>query len=301
MSDSTAYDEDEQAQAHYGENPSIARTYALFDIQRFADAEKIIRQELAAEPEDALWLYLLARAQLGQEQWEHAEQSLLQSLSIDPDEGWCYFLLSLIEHHFKNFSKELEYAQQACKIDAEEVSFLQRLAEAHLQNGEIQTARATLQQIIKINPNSQETFELLGQIAYQLDDIDEAEAAYRQALTFDPNDLGNLKNLAYTLMASDKNNREVIDLLFNILQMDPSNHTIADELHAVIRNWIGKNSLKGVNKQRLKELPDELQYFYQDYNEREASSTTWGFYTWILIWIAAIIGLSFIASFFTGI
>ena len=46
--------------------------------------------------------------------------------------------------------------------------------------------------------------------------------------------------------------------------------TISKKLHVAIREWISKNSFKCKGKKALEELPETLQYFYNDYKGRSS-------------------------------
>ena len=64
--------------------------------------------------------------------------------------------------------------------------------------------------------------------------------------------------------------------------------TISKNLHVVIREWISKNSFKGKSKKALEELPETLQYFYNDYKGRSSVFDAWGNYSWTLLWIGVL-------------
>ncbi len=278
------------------EDVHFARINALFDVNRYQEAEKLIREQLSNEPEDAYWLFQLARAQIGQDNLTAAEETLFNSLSCDPEYAWSYYLLSTVSHQLHNFTQELKCAKKAAEMNPEEASFLQRLAEAHIQNGEVKSARLTLEQVVKLEPDSEESFRLLGDIEFELNNFPAAEEAYRQALKFNPEDISLLNDLARSLMSQKKKLRESIDVLYNIVQLDPTNRIISKNLYVAIREWIDKNSFKGKGKKALDELPENLQYFFKDYKERSSIFEAWGKFAWSFVWIGALIGVTYLFS-----
>jgi len=274
-------------------NDNQARVDALFDVNRYQEAEKLIREQLSIEPEDAYWLYYLARVQLVQDKPKDAENSLFNSLRCDPSYSWGYFLLSCVSHELRNFVQELKCAKKCVELDPEEPAFLQRLAEAHIQNGEVKHSRLVLQQLLKIDPDSETTFQMLGDIEFELGNFLAAEEAYRGALKFDPENIEILNDLARCLMSQKKKLREAIDVLYNLVQLVPANKTISKNLYLAIRDWVDKNSFKGKGKKSFVELPESLQYFYNDYKGRTSIFEAWGNFTWVFVWIAALAVMTF--------
>ena len=271
-----------------GEAAELSRVEALFDVQRYAEAENLIRKQLAEFPEDAYWLYTLARAQLAQDKNEAADDSLVVCLRSDPQFSWGYFLLSIVSHRDHLFSRELECAKQAALLEPEEPAFLQRLAEAHLQNGEIKKAKLVLEQLIKLEPDTIESFRLLGDIELELFNFDKAEAAYRQALKFEPENLSLLNDLARSVLSQKGKTRESIEIFYNMIQLEPTDKTIAKNLYIAIKEWTDKGSVKGQTKKSLAELPEPLQHFYNDYKGRLSVFESMSKMGWIVIWLGAI-------------
>jgi len=257
-------------------NSDSAKIEALFDVNRVLDAERQIREQLAFEPEDSYWLFMLSRAQIAQEQLIEAEDSLFSSLQSNPEYDWAYYLLSTVCHQLQKFVQELDYAKQAAKLDPEEPMFIKRLAEAHLQNGEIANARNTLAQLVKLEPDSIDTFSLLGDLEFELNNFPEAERAYRDALKFEPEDISLLNDLARSMMAQKGKLRESIDVFFNVIQLDPTNVLIAENLHVAIREWINN--------------------FYLDFKSRSNIFKSWGRFGWSIVWAIALIGATYLFS-----
>lgn len=272
------------------------RVDALLDMNRPEEAEKLIRQELSEFPEDAYWLGTLARAQLAQNKFNDAQELLFSALSADPDFAWNYFLLSIVSRNLRNFGQELKTAQKAAELTPEEPLFLQRLAEAQLQKGEIKNARETLNQVTKLEPDSIEAFELFGDIEFQLENYAAAEKAYRQALKFDPEKISLLNDLARSLLGQKKKRGEAIDVLFNIVQLDPTDKAITDNLYIAIQEWVDANSFRGKGKKALKELPEPLQYFFNDYKKRSSIFKAWGTFTWTFAWIGTLAAATYLIS-----
>ena len=266
--------------------PSIIdKIETLLNINRYEEAEAHCYQALAEEPEDVYIHCLLARTQLYLNKPKDSELTLKQAIQCDPDYPWTYYLLSKVNHELLKFTLELSYAEKAAQLDPEEVTFLIRLTEAQLQNGDIKQAKATIQQVIKLDPDSVVGLWLLGDVELQLANYSSSEKYYREALKFDPENIGLLSDLATSLSAQKNKLRESIDILFNIVQLDPTNKSISKNLYSVIQDWLDKNSFKGKGKQALSDLPEPLQYFYQDYKSRSSIFEAYGRFGWTFIWI----------------
>ncbi|TQV76448.1 tetratricopeptide repeat protein [Aliikangiella marina] len=273
-----------------------SRIEALIDISRYEDAEKLSREALASEPEDAYLLFLLARAQFGQSAYDQCEATLHACLAADPEFSWAYYLLSLLHHIEKRFNSEIQCAEKAASMAPQEPTFIQRLAEAYLTSGEVKQAKAVLQQLLEIEPDSKAAHQLMGDIDFRLTNYAAAETHYRQALTFDPENIELLNDLARSLYGQKGKHQEALDMWFNMVQLDPTNPVLTDNLISSIKDWQGEKSASGKGKNQLSDLPQALQYFYEDHQKRQSFMQKWGYIVWPVIWIVVLAGVSFLFS-----
>lgn len=282
---------------HYSEGDNgLQKVELLFDLKRYPEAEQAIRQHLIDDPEDVFLLYSLARAEYLQDKFKEAETSLFNCLVNDPNYGWGYYLLSHVNHQLLNFDHELKHALKSVELEPDEPVFLERLSQAYLQSGEVHRAKIILEEVIKIEPDASRHYEMLGDISFQLGDYSSAENAYRDALKFDPEDTALLNDLARSLLEQRGKTREAIDVFYNIIQLEPTNSLAAKNLFISINTWLDNNSFKGRWIKAKKELPESLQYFYDDYKKRTSIFEAWGKFVWTFIWIVVLGGLTWFFS-----
>jgi len=273
-----------------------SRIEALLDISRNEEAEKLAREALASEPEDAYLLFLLARAQLDQSSYNECEETLYACLAADPEFSWAYYLLSVIHNHEKRFNAEIECAEKAASMQPHEPHFIKRLAEAYLTSGEVKRAKEVLQQLLETDPDSKEAHQLMGDIDFRLTNYAAAEIHYREALTFDPENIELLNDLARSLYGQKGKHQEALDMWFNMVQLDPTNEVLVGNLVSVIKDWKDQKSTSGNGKNKLSDLPQALQYFYDDHQKRQSFMQTWGYIVWPIVWVAALAVVSYLFS-----
>ena len=273
-----------------------SRIEALLDLSRYEEAERLSREALASEPEDAYLLFLLARAQLEQSAYDACEETLHACLAADPEFAWAYYLLSLIHHYEKRFNSEIQCAEKAVSMQPHESSFIKRLAEAYLTSGEVKRAKEALQQLLKAEPDSKEAHQLMGDIEFRLTNYESAEESYRQALTFDPENIELLNDLARSLYGQKGKHQQALDMWFNMVQLDPTNEVLVENLIAVVKDWQDQRSTSGNGRNKLSDLPEALQYFYDDHQKRQSFVQKWGHIFWPVVWIAVLGAVSFLFS-----
>lgn len=265
-----------------------ARIEAYFDVGKYAEAEKRIRLCLAQEPDNAHHLANLGRALMCQDKFSDAEKALRNSLGVAPDFAWALFLLSMAYHELHNFEAELVFAKKAAANDPEDVDYLQRLADAHMQNGQTGQARTVLQQVVKLTPDAVDPYSLLGDLELHLENYAAAEKAYRNALKYEPESSMLLQNLAVSLLNQRKKRRDGIEVLYNVIQLDPGNSGAVENLFLGLKMWLDQHTLTARRKAEFDKLPAPLQHFYQDYKDRNSIFETWGTYTWVAVWVAVL-------------
>jgi Tfp pilus assembly protein PilF len=203
------------------ENPTIDRAIVLLETQRYADAEKILRQGLTQYPQDALALTLLAICQLhldkkkdalttmeqavslapdepfvltthGRILWHNnqmdaARQSLRSALQLDPTFSEAYSVITQIEYQQRNWQVALLNAEQGLEHDPENQALINFRAMALVKLKRSSEASETLDYALYNDPEDSFSHSNKGWVKLEQGHYGEAVASFKEALRFNPN------------------------------------------------------------------------------------------------------------------
>ncbi|EFV12094.1 tetratricopeptide repeat protein [Segniliparus rugosus] len=196
------------------------RAAALLELGRHAEAEALIRQGLAAEPHDFLFLSQLARSLIGQGKakaalavsrelaaqqpesaYAHrllavchamrgrlrlAEEAARQAVALDPEDGWNYFVLADSMRATVSRRWEMRDASvRAVELDPHEASFHLLVGRLHLRV-DPELARRSLEEVLRLEPENAEAHRLLVESNAKSVGLAETVDGVRHSLRLDP-------------------------------------------------------------------------------------------------------------------
>ncbi|NTS76506.1 hypothetical protein HR060_06445 [Catenovulum sp. SM1970] len=265
-----------------------ARADHLLELARYEEAIPVIGIQLAKAPDNAMLHYQMARAFLGLNDFNAADKHADTMISVDPNNPMGFYLKSLTSHALKNFVGELSYAEQAVILCPDDADFLKRLSQARLQNGLIAKARESAEQMMLLAPDEPESHEVMADICLALKDYYQAKVHVVKALEYSPNSYVLLNDLARCHIGL-KDRKLAIDTMFNALQQLPDSETLRSNMFRTIQSFLDLERLKG--RAALKSLPEELQFFYRDYQQRTNAFEKHGTLMWGVFWLILMGGL----------
>jgi len=199
----------------------IERASLLFEQMRFSDAEKIIIEVLAIEPNNLFCLQMLAeikleknenksaleiinnviglnpdydvlyytkaRILLSLEKIDEAHICIEEAISINPYDADNYALRGYILNAKKKFEEALETANRALEIDASNVFALNVRSTALLKLYRKEDSFSTIEGALNEDPNNSYTHANYGWGLLEKGEIDKALSHFSEALKKDPN------------------------------------------------------------------------------------------------------------------
>ena len=201
--------------------PQVLRGLQLKDLGRYADAEKILKEALALEPNDDFTLHHLAACQLHQPRRERdalatidsaialepndADHHVLRSyilssldrakdglaaaqtaLGLDPQHSGAFTAEAQAHLHMEQWPRAEQAARQALALDADNAAAANQLAHAlRLQNKLAENA-THLAGMLARDPEDAYTHANAGWAALQRGEHRVAEGHFREALRLDP-------------------------------------------------------------------------------------------------------------------
>lgn len=211
--------------------------YELFELGRYADAEKEIRRNLAVTPDDGhghamlAWCLLqldrpaealesaqrsvglapdmavghsvLARAYLGLDRAKDALAPAREALRLEPSHAAHHGLLAAIHLQTREFAEAVAFAESGLDLDAEDVTCqnIRAIALAKLDRPE--EAAETIDTSLALDPEDPMGHASKGWVLVQRGDYKEAQASFREALRLDPQNEWAREGLAQTIKASN--------------------------------------------------------------------------------------------------
>ena len=111
---------------------AASRGTELYEANQFADAESALREEVAAEPDNATAWQALGMTLLRLNKVNDAQDALRKSATLNPDSAAAPLGLAEAAAHEKNFEEANIFVQEAAKInnDSSELSYVRGVIKA---------------------------------------------------------------------------------------------------------------------------------------------------------------------------
>ncbi len=180
---------------------------------RLAEAERLYRSILDAEPQQADAAALLGVLLAGRKAFEEALPLLEYAIDIDPKAPLFRFFLGNVLFDMGEFTR----AEKAfCEALAHQPDFADahyRLALLLEKQDRLSDAAEHLRRVTQIKPDFGAAWVKLSEISFRIDDYENARNAAEEALHLKPDDLGGLIALALALDSLDKEEDSINPLL----------------------------------------------------------------------------------------
>lgn len=212
-----------------------ARARALLDLGRPAQAEAVIRQALAAEPDSARLLVVLSRAFLAQKRFRDARTAAQAALASDPEDFEGLSCLAAALSGMRKYESALNVvrraravepmnpgihvqearsciaagrpaeavlaARQAKELAPESADAAAALASSFFHDGQFAEAADLAAEALRLDPENPDAHLIAGLVSLRAGAGEESILRYREALRLDPTDEHTRELLAIALKA----------------------------------------------------------------------------------------------------
>ncbi|GAA0328350.1 tetratricopeptide repeat protein [Streptomyces blastmyceticus] len=205
---------------------AVARAMALIEIERYEQAEKILRDHLALEPDDSRAWERLSVCRFEARDYVGARRAAEESLRVNPDEADAHLRRSEAFRANTMWYDAVDAAREGVRLLPQEPIPRVVLAKALrlLPGGEgLGEAYATALEAIRLSPELASAHFALYIVAYDMGRKDICEQAMRHVLTFDPGNGSARNNLA--ALAAERPHADLYDALGDVsaaLAADPN-------------------------------------------------------------------------------
>ena len=153
---------------------------------RLDEAEKIYRQALSVDPDNALAFNNLGSILLEREEFYDAEDCFRAALRAQPDLVVALYSLGGVLHRMGRSHEAERYCRKAIELDPRSAAALNNLAAVLEQRGDLVGAEEACRKALLLDPSDVALHANLGSVLKRCGRMKEAEACYRDALRLDP-------------------------------------------------------------------------------------------------------------------
>jgi Flp pilus assembly protein TadD len=186
--------------------PGPAICDARFDFARlhvrtaaYADAEKELRTQLSACPEDAETRSMLGAALQGAGRQDEAVKEFNRALELDSTDFTALYNLGALAADTSNASQAQSLLERALKAFPDSPDAHEKLAMVLAQQNHLPDALTHLRAAAALTPDDPQVHSLLCQVLDAMGQPEEAFAEQKRALQLDPNDADGWNNLGAML------------------------------------------------------------------------------------------------------
>ncbi|WP_373379175.1 tetratricopeptide repeat protein [Cupriavidus nantongensis] len=163
-----------------------AEVATLMETKAYDRARKVLNDRIAAEPDNADWIYELAMLDERQKRYASMETGLRRVIALQPQQKQGYNALgySLADRN-ERLPEALKLLERASELGPDDPYIMDSLAWVKFRMGDLQPAAALLRNAYAKAPEA-EIGAHLGEVLWQLGEHDEARKTWTEAVRIDP-------------------------------------------------------------------------------------------------------------------
>ena len=199
---------------------SFQRAMILHQQRRYGDAERELRQALAADPFNAEMHAMLALCLTELKQYPQATEEAQQAIGLAPDLPFPHYSMAKVMFDRVRYKESLAAVEQALALDAQNPTYLALLSAIRFQLRQWPAALAAAERGLAINPEHERCVNLRAMALVKLGRRDEAGAAIGAALARRPEDALTHANQGWTLLHQG-DHRKAMEHFREALRLNP--------------------------------------------------------------------------------
>lgn len=197
---------------------------ANYEMENYGEAIKTLNEAAKEDPANAEVPYMIARSYADMMNYKLAIPFFKKAIELDPKQNYWIYEMGLIcyaMHDDKNALKYiLEAAEKGLKRDAE---YLENLAIAYLNVGQLDSGVAMLNEILKKRPSDLNILNMVAEAFYYKAKYDMAMEYWDRILEYDKENASALYmiGMCYQKKGGRENNEKGIALCDKAIELDP--------------------------------------------------------------------------------
>lgn len=164
-------------------------------------AKELIDSAISREPDNSVLFYTKARVAIQQDEYDVAEDCLNESIALDPDDADAYALLASVKLNRKQYEQALSLANTSLEIDPENIIGLNIRSTSLLKLNRKEEAFETIEGALREDPENSYNHMNYGWGLLEKGDTKKALDHFREALKNDPSNEYAQAGMAQALKA----------------------------------------------------------------------------------------------------
>ncbi|WP_116126062.1 tetratricopeptide repeat protein [Lewinella sp. IMCC34183] len=201
-------------------NPQLAKADLLLRQDRPAEAERLLRQHLAGDPDNLHLLALLAAAVAGQDRPAEAVQVIDRAIGLAPEVGYLYYIRGQVLLRSDRYAEAETALREAISLDTLEPDAYALLAQVLLVRKRYHDALAAADEALALDPEHLHGLNMRGAALVKLDRREESAGTIAGALREDPDNAYTHTNYGWSLLETG-DHRAAADHFAQALRREP--------------------------------------------------------------------------------
>ncbi len=224
---------------------NLEQAWTLYKQSRYDLAEDLLRQQLAADPNDATAHAYLGLVLLARNQGEEATREAELAVHLSPEFSYAHYALAYTLYHRDRPNEALAAVEEAIRLSPENASYAALLSEIHYDREDWRASLAAAERGLQTDPGHVLCANRRAMVLMQLGRRKEAETTASMALAQDPENA-----LTHTirgwLLLWRMNARGSLDAFREALRLNPGLEWAREGLVEALkaRHWVYRPVLR---------------------------------------------------------
>lgn len=204
------------------EDHRLSKVNILIQQQKYKEAENILADLLAEDPNDIHFLSLLAEVHFQQDNYSTANSIINHAIGLAPDEPHLFYIKSRIAIHEDLWGAAQDYINQAIELDPYDADYFALLAHIRLGRKQYSEALETANKALEIDAENILALNTRSTALNKLDRKDESFETIEGALKNDPTNTYTHANYGWGLLEKG-DHKKALDHFKESLANNPNN------------------------------------------------------------------------------
>ena len=199
----------------------IQRAQILIEQERYKDAEDLLKQALASNPNNSLVLSLLAEVNLQMERYDDATQLINSAISTSPDNAYLFGIKGRLYMLQEQYTEAQEQFEHAILLNPAEADYYAYCSFIKLQRKDYKEAVELADLALALNPENILALNNRSRALVKLKDYEGSYQTIEGALREDPNNDYTHANYGWNLLEQG-DHKKALEHFKEALQNNPS-------------------------------------------------------------------------------
>lgn len=200
---------------------ALLKVDVLLRQKRYKEAEKILKDLLREQPDDALTLEVLAEVKCEQGDLDEAEKMINASISLMPNSSSSFYTRAKIYLRKDKYDKAEEDIKQAVELDSSDADYFSLWALIHINKKDYKLGLEMANKSLELDAENITGLNIRSIALTKLNNNEEAHDTAQAALKESPNNAFTHSIYGWNLLESGKH-KEALHHFRESLQLDPS-------------------------------------------------------------------------------